>query len=122
MSTKTSTAYHPQPPPRAGKKPLSLLAQYDDLVRNANALSAGDEEGKFSGNWFMIVAQVRVSSSAYEIDILSIHPFRNGEPPAPARKRQEAVVDADGRPRKVRVQSQEAQLGEIRSGNATQTC
>jgi len=44
MTTKTSTAYHPQPPPRAGKKPLSLLAQYDDLVRNANALSAGDEE------------------------------------------------------------------------------
>lgn len=44
MASKTSTTYHPQPPPRSGKKPLSLLAQYDDLVRNANALSAGEEE------------------------------------------------------------------------------
>jgi len=44
MASKTAPSYHPQPPPRAGKKPLSLLAQYDDLVRNANALSNGDEE------------------------------------------------------------------------------
>lgn len=48
MASKTtstsSTAYHPQPPPRIGKKPLSLLAQFDDLVRNGSALSAGDEE------------------------------------------------------------------------------
>jgi len=48
MASKTtsasSTTYHPQPPPRVGKKPLSLLAQFDDLVRNTNALSAGDEE------------------------------------------------------------------------------
>ena len=50
MASKTtstsSTAYHPQPPPRIGKKPLSLLAQFDDLVRNGSALSAGDEEGE----------------------------------------------------------------------------
>jgi len=48
MASKTtstsSTSYHPQPAPRVGKKALSLLAQFDDLVRNANTLSAGGEE------------------------------------------------------------------------------
>jgi len=43
MASKTYS-HHPQAPPRTGKKPLSLLAQFDDLVRNANALSVGEEE------------------------------------------------------------------------------
>ena len=43
MASKTYS-HHPQAAPRTGKKPLSLLAQFDDLVRNANALSVGEEE------------------------------------------------------------------------------
>jgi len=47
MSSR-ATAYHPQPPPRAGKRPLSLLAQFDDLVRNGNSLSTGQEDEMIS--------------------------------------------------------------------------
>ena len=58
MASKTYS-HHPQAPPRTGKKPLSLLAQFDDLVRNANALSVGEEEGKrlkcFDLNYFFQV-------------------------------------------------------------------
>jgi hypothetical protein len=42
----SGTPYHPQPPPRASKKPLTVVAQFDDLVRNGNVLTAGQEEGK----------------------------------------------------------------------------
>ena len=63
MASKTAPSYHPQPPPRAGKKPLSLLAQYDDLVRNANALSNGDEEGECA------LIPIAISSSADYISL-----------------------------------------------------
>ena len=73
----SSTGYHPQPPPRSGKKPLSLLAQFDDLVRNESALSAGDEEGKIEnlcsgfkldGNqiWKAFAFSVRIDRCRFE--------------------------------------------------------